>query len=193
MAKISYLPPDGKKRCEWCLKDELYVNYHDMEWGIPSHDDHHLFEHLILETFQAGLSWYTILKKRENFRKAFKGFNPDYMSKMNEQDVEILLQDKGIIRSKAKILAAINNAQRYHEILSEFDSFNNYIWGFTKHKTIVLTPNDWNDIKTTTPESDAMAKDLKKRGFKFVGSTTCMAYMEAVGMINHHFNYCYKK
>ena len=192
MAKIPYNPGDGKKRCEWCLKDDLYLKYHDEEWGVVSHDDHHLFEHLVLETFQAGLSWYTILSKRENFRKAFYSFDAERMSKMTEKDILKLLDNAGIIRSRAKIEAAINNAKLYLSIQKEFGSFDSYIWQFTEYKTIKIKVDSWSDVKTTTPQSDAMAKDLKKRGFKFVGSTTCMAYMEAVGMISDHFSYCYK-
>ncbi len=192
MAKIPYNPGDGKKRCEWCLKDDLYLKYHDEEWGVVSHDDYHLFEHLVLETFQAGLSWYTILSKRENFRKAFYSFDAERMSKMTEKDILKLLDNAGIIRSRAKIEAAINNAKLYLSIQKEFGSFDSYIWQFTEFKTIKIKVDSWSDVKTTTPQSDAMAKDLKKRGFKFVGSTTCMAYMEAVGMISDHFSYCYK-
>jgi DNA-3-methyladenine glycosylase I len=192
MAKIPYNPGDGKKRCEWCLKDDLYLKYHDEEWGEVSHDDQHLFEHLILETFQAGLSWYTVLSKRENFREAFYSFDAKRMSQMTENDIQKLLANAGIIRSRAKIEAAINNAKLYLSIQKEFGSFDRYIWKFTNHETIKIKVDSWSDVKTTTPQSDAMAKDLKKRGFKFVGSTTCMAYMEAVGMVSDHFSYCYK-
>ena len=179
--------------CAWAPPDDaLYRAYHDQEWGVPSHDDHHLFEHLILETFQAGLSWYTILSKRENFRAAFKHFDPVLMSQMDENDVLSLLGNAGIIRSRAKIEAAINNAKCYLEIVEEYGNFNDYIWQFTDHKTLYIPVQSWSDVQTTTPQSDAMAKDLKKRGFKFVGSTTCMAYMEAVGMVSDHFSYCYK-
>ena len=192
MAKVAYDPGDGKQRCEWCLKDELYVNYHDTEWGIPSYDDQHLFEHLILETFQAGLSWHIILKKREAFREAFHGFDPLYMSEMSEADVAELLKNPAIIRSKSKIQAAINNAKLYLQIVAEEGSFSDFIWQFTGHKTIDIKVDDWSDVQTTTAESDAMAKTLKAMGFKFVGSTTCMAYMEAVGMVNDHFSHCFK-
>ncbi|MBR9860497.1 DNA-3-methyladenine glycosylase I [bacterium] len=181
-----------KKRCEWCLKDELYMDYHDNEWGIPSHEDQHLFEHLILETFQSGLSWYTILVKRENFKSAFYDFDAHKMSKMGENDIERLMRDEGIIRNRAKIKAAINNASCYIGICEEFGSFDSYIWQFTDGKTLDFKIDEWSDVQKTIPQSDAMAKDLKKRGFKFVGSTTCMAYMEAVGMVNHHFSYCWK-
>lgn len=184
---------DGKVRCSWCMKDQLYMDYHDKEWGVPSHNDSHLFEKLILETFQAGLSWYTILKKRENFRKALDGFDPIKMSQYGDKKVEELMQNEGIIRYKAKILAAINNAQRFLEVQKEFGTFDQFIWQFTDHKTIT---NDLPSVKNnvaTTKESDAMCKELKKRGFKFVGSTTCYAYMQGVGMVNDHINECWKK
>lgn len=192
MVKVKFAMEDGKKRCDWCLKDELYVKYHDEEWGIPSHNDHHLFEHLILETFQAGLSWHTILKKRENFRSAFDHFDAEKMAKYGPDQIDRLMNDKGIIRYKAKIESAINNAQQYLKVVKEFGSFDKYIWQFTRHETIHIPITTWEDVKTTTPESDAMSRDLKKRGFKFIGSTTCMAYMEAVGMISDHFKTCWK-
>ena len=180
-------------RCSWCLKDQLYMDYHDQEWGVVSHDDQHLFEHLILETFQAGLSWHTILKKRDNFRLAFDSFNAIKMSQYNEKKIEELMQNVGIIRYRAKIEAAINNASRYLEVKKEFGSFDSFIWQFTKGQTIVHSITKIGDYPSTSKESDAMSKELKKRGFKFVGSTTCYAYMQAVGMVNDHFNNCWKK
>jgi DNA-3-methyladenine glycosylase I len=192
MAKIENSTGDDKQRCEWCLKDDLYMNYHDEEWGIPSHDDSHLFEHLILETFQAGLSWYTILKKRENFRRAFRDFDPNYMAAITEVEIDDLMKDPGIIRSRAKILAAVNNAKCFLRVQKEFGSFDKYIWSFTGGKTLNIEVNTRADVQTTREESDAMAKDMKSKGFKFVGSTTCMAYMEAIGMVNDHFTYCWK-
>jgi DNA-3-methyladenine glycosylase I len=192
MVKIAFQPQDDKKRCPWCLKDELYITYHDTEWGIPSHDDQHLFEHLILETFQAGLSWHTILKKRERFRLAFDQFDAQKMAEYVDSEVNRLMQDDGIIRYKAKILAAINNAQQYLRIQKEFGSFDRFIWQFTDYKTIQIPIKTWADVQTTTPQSDAMSKTLKKEGFKFVGSTTCMAYMEAVGMVSDHFHDCWR-
>jgi DNA-3-methyladenine glycosylase I len=168
------------------------MNYHDEEWGIPSHDDSHLFEHLILETFQAGLSWYTILKKRENFRRAFRDFDPNYMAAITEVEIDDLMKDPGIIRSRAKILAAVNNAKCFLRVQKEFGSFDKYIWSFTGGKTLNIEVNTRADVQTTREESDAMAKDMKSKGFKFVGSTTCMAYMEAIGMVNDHFTYCWK-
>ncbi len=192
MAKVVYQSKDGKIRCKWCLKDDLYVNYHDNEWGVVSHNDQHLFEHLILETFQAGLSWHTILKKRENFRKAFDNFNPVKMANYSDRDVDRLMSNAGIIRYKAKIKAAINNAKQFLIIQKEFGSFERYIWQFTNYKTISIVINKQEDVRTTTPQSDEMSNDLKKRGFKFVGSITCMAYMESVGMVNDHFSTCWK-
>jgi DNA-3-methyladenine glycosylase I len=144
-----------------------------------------------LETFQAGLSWHTILRKRENFRKAFYGFDAERMAAMGEKEIVALLGDSGIIRSRAKITAAINNAKVYLELQKAFGNFDAYIWQFTDHKTLYIPIQNWSDVQTTTPQSDAMAKDMKKRGFKFVGSTTCMAYMEAVGMVSDHFDHCY--
>ena len=180
------------ERCSWCEKDDLYRSYHDNEWGVESHDDHHLFEHLILETFQAGLSWYTILSKRENFRKAFANFDAQKIALFDESDIERLMQNAGIIRNRQKIVAAIKNARQYFEVKKEFGTFDAYIWSFVE-KRITNSISDWNQVLTTTPESDAMSKDLKKRGFSFVGSTTCYAYMQAVGMVNDHFNTCWKK
>lgn len=181
----------NKIRCGWCEKDDLYRNYHDNEWGKPSHDDRHLFEHLILETFQAGLSWYTILAKRENFRIAFNQFDPEIVASYTDEKVESLLGNAGIIRSKAKILAAINNARLFLECVKEFGSFDAYMWQFTNNQTIVNHPQTLKDIKATSAESDAMSKDMRKRGFKFIGSTTCYAYMQAVGIINDHVQSCW--
>ncbi len=178
-------------RCNWYEKDDLYRNYHDTEWGQPSHDDHHLFEHLILETFQAGLSWYTILAKRENFRKAFDNFNAALIANYNAEKIEELMQNPAIIRSKGKINAAINNAGLYLDCVKEFGSFSKYIWQFTNFKTI---ENNWSSVKelpAISPESDAMSKDMKKRGFKYIGSTTCYAYMQSVGMVNDHLQSCF--
>lgn len=181
------------KRCEWCEKDQLYRDYHDQEWAVESHDDQHLFEHLILETFQAGLSWYTILKKRENFRAAFDQFDANLMANYTEKKIQELLQNEGIIRYRAKIEAAINNAKRYLEVRNEWGTFDKYIWQFVDYKVVTNKISNWSEVATTSPESDAMCRDLKKRVFKFVGSTTCYAYMQAVGMVNDHFDYCWKK
>ena len=179
-------------RCTWCQKDDLYRNYHDTEWGIPSYNDHHLFEHLILETFQAGLSWYTILAKRENFRLAFDNFDAHKIVEYNEDKINELLLNAGIIRSLPKIKGAINNANLYLKCVDEFGSFTKYIWQFTNHKIIT---NHWEmmkDLPSTSVQSDNMSKDMRKRGFKFIGSTTCYAYMQSVGMVNDHLQSCWR-
>ncbi|MBC8494828.1 DNA-3-methyladenine glycosylase I [archaeon] len=180
------------KRCEWCLGSELYKQYHDKEWGVPVHKDKLLFEFLILEGAQAGLSWSTILKKRENYRKAFDNFDYKKIAKYSEEKVQELLQDAGIVRNKLKIRSAIINAQKFIEVQEEFGSFDKYIWQFTNHKVIKNKWNKMSDIPTTTPESDAMSKDLKKRGFKFVGSTIMYAHMQATGMVNDHLTSCFR-
>lgn len=181
-------------RCPWLDTSKPdYVAYHDEEWGVPVHDDRTLFEFLTLESAQAGLSWYTILKRREGYRKAFEHFDVDKVSKFTEQDVQRLLQDTGIIRHRGKIEAAINNAKLFMSIQQEFGSFASYQWGFVNHKTIVNHPKTLNDYPVTTPESDAFSKDLKKRGFKFVGSTTIYAHMQACGMVNDHSFDCFRQ
>ena len=167
--------------------------YHDEEWGIPVYEDKILFEFLVLESFQAGLSWYTVLKKRENFRKAFAHFDVQKVAKFTEQHVEQLMQDAGIIRNRLKIVAAINNAQRFMEIQKEFGSFNKYVWGFVDGKPIVNSRKALKDIPATSPQSDAMSKDMGKRGFKFRGTTICYAFMQAVGMVNDHLDHCWRK
>jgi DNA-3-methyladenine glycosylase I len=192
LAKQAYHPHDDKARCEWCLKDELYVKYHDEEWGIPVHDDALLFEYLLLETFQAGLSWHTILKKREGFRMAFDNFDADCIANYGNTEIDILVNNPGIIRHRGKIEAAIINARVFLRLQHEYGSFDNYIWQFTDYKTINIAVKTWADVQTKTPQSDAMSKSLKKEGFKFVGTTTCMAFMEAVGMVSDHFEYCWR-
>jgi DNA-3-methyladenine glycosylase I len=186
-------PTDGKTRCGWCLSDPVYVKYHDEEWGKPVHDDKVLFEFLILESFQAGLSWLTILKKRENFRKAFSGFDAKKVAKYDEKKYEALMQDAGIIRNRLKIRAAINNAQRFLEIQKEFGSFDKYVWSFVGGKPKINSIKTLRDIQPRTDISDAMSKDMSKRGFKFRGSTICYAFMQAVGMVNDHLDTCWKK
>lgn len=182
---------DDKTRCPWCLKDKLYMDYHDYEWGRPSHDDQHLFEMLILETMQAGLSWYTILAKRENFRKAFDDFHAEKIAAYGDKAVARLMNDTGIIRNKLKILAAVNNARMYAKIRDEHSSFDDYIWQFTNGKIIDNKLRNLKEYPVTSNASDAMSRDLKKRGFKFVGSTTCYAYMQSVGMVNDHITDCW--
>ncbi|WP_286232468.1 DNA-3-methyladenine glycosylase I [Thalassotalea sediminis] len=183
-----------KCRCPWLdtSKDD-YVKYHDQEWGVPVHDDVKLFEYLTLESAQAGLSWYTILKRRQGYKNAFKQFDVHQVAKMTETDVEQLMRDPGIIRNRKKIEATINNAQRFIEIQHEFGSFSIYQWQFVNNKTIVNTPKTLEEYQATSKESDAFSKDLKKRGFKFVGSTICYAHMQACGMINDHSMNCYRK
>jgi len=181
-----------KHKCGWCLGDPLYEKYHDEEWGVPLHDEQLLFEFLILETFQAGLSWITILRKRENFRMAFDQFDYKLVAQYNDQKKEELLQNAGIIRNKLKINAAIVNAQLFMNIQEEFGSFDNYIWGFVNHTPIVNAWNNHKDCPATTPLSDKISKDLKKRGFKFVGSTVIYAFMQAIGMVNDHEVGCFR-
>lgn len=184
---------ENKKRCAWCEKDDLYRNYHDQEWGQPVHDDHKMFEFLILETFQAGLSWYTILAKRENFRKAFEHFDYEKVSRFSEDKIQSLMLDAGIIRNQLKIRAAVSNAQAYIKVREEFGSFCNYIWNFIGGKTIDHHPKTLKDIPAATPLSDALSKDLKKRGFKFVGTTVVYAHMQATGMVNDHIADCWRR
>ncbi len=182
-------------RCGWCVGKPLYEQYHDEEWGKPVHDDKKQFEFLVLESAQAGLSWYTILQRREAYRKAFANFDYKKVAKYDDKKVELLLQDASIIRNKAKITAAINNAKKFIAIQKEFGSFSAYIWNFVGGKPIV---NKWQSLKevpATTIESDALAKDMKKRGFQFLGSTTLYAHMQATGLVNDHLLTChaYKK
>ena len=179
-------------RCPWCLKFDEYIRYHDEEWGIPVHDDQVHFEFLILEGAQAGLSWSTILKKRDGYRKAFSGFDPNKVAKYTPARIEKLLHDPGIVRNRLKVAAAVNNAKRFLEIQKEFGSFDVYIWSFVGGKPKV---NKWKTLKevpATTAESDALSKDLMKRGFKFVGSTVIYAHMQACGLVNDHLIDCWK-
>lgn len=177
-------------RCPWTSNDPLMIKYHDEEWGKPVHDDKKLFEFLILEAFQAGLSWRTVLYKRENFRKAFAGFDAAKISKFDRKKVNQLMKDAGIIRNKLKIEAAINNAKCFLEIKREFGSFDMYIWSFVNHKPIINKPKTLKDILPKTKISDAMSNDMGKRGFKFRGSTICYAFMQAVGMVDDHLTSC---
>ncbi|MEG0851670.1 MAG: DNA-3-methyladenine glycosylase I [Flavobacterium sp.] len=183
-----------KIRCNWVSNDELYIKYHDKEWGKPVYDDKVLFEFLVLESFQAGLSWITILKKRENFRKAFDNFNDKKIIKYNDAKIEELMQNEGIIRHRGKIEATINNAKVFQEIQKEFGSFSDYLWKYVNGKPIDNNLKSIKDAVAKTEISDALAKDLKKRGFKFMGSTTVYAFMQAVGMVNDHVTscFCYK-
>lgn len=181
------------KRCGWeGLDDPLYREYHDKEWGVPVHDDRVLFEFLVLEGAQAGLSWGTILRKRESFRRAFDGFDPRKVSRYGRKEVDRLLGDPGIIRNRLKIGSAIQNAKAFLEVQREFKSFDSYIWGFVDGKTKVNKWRGLKEIPATTPESESMSKDLVKRGFRFVGPTICYAHMQATGMVNDHVVSCFR-
>ena len=184
---------ENKTRCGWCLSSDLYKKYHDEEWGVPVYDDQKLFEFLILETFQAGLSWITILKKRENFRLTFDGFDYKKVANYTEDKIQELLQDSGIIRNQLKIRSAVSNAVAFMKVQKEFGSFSKYIWEFTGGKPISNNRKTLKEIPATTPLSDAISKDLKKRGFKFVGSTVVYAHMQATGMVNDHVEDCWKR
>lgn len=180
-------------RCGWVGKgDELYNHYHDTEWGVPVHDEQMLFEFLTLETFQAGLSWITVLRKRDNFRKAFDNFDYRKVAKYDEDKIQLLLQDPGIIRNQLKIRAAVNNANMFMNVQEEFGSFDKYIWDFVGGKPIVNSPKVLGDIPATSDISDKLSKDLKKRGFKFMGSTVVYAHMQATGMVNDHTTDCHR-
>ncbi|MDC6365438.1 MULTISPECIES: DNA-3-methyladenine glycosylase I [Flavobacteriaceae] len=182
----------SKHRCGWCLGDSLYEAYHDQEWGVPVRDDKTLFEFLILETFQAGLSWITVLRKRENFRKAFDDFDYLRIVDYNQGKIDELLENKGIIRNKLKINATISNAKAFMQVQQEFGSFSDYIWAFVDGKPIKNAWKNYKDAPATSSESDALSKDLKKRGFKFVGSTVVYAFMQATGLVNDHEVGCFR-
>jgi DNA-3-methyladenine glycosylase I len=181
-------------RCPWVDPEKPdYVAYHDKEWGVPVYDDHKLFEFLTLEGAQAGLSWYTVLRKRQSYRIAFSQFDPQNVARYSDRKIEELLTDPGIIRNKAKILSAVNNARQFLKVQQEFGSFHAYIWRFVNGKPIVNTIRELKDYPATSPESDALSKDLKERGFKFVGSTICYAHMQATGMVNDHAISCFRR
>jgi DNA-3-methyladenine glycosylase I len=179
------------ERCPWA-KTDLYVKYHDAEWGVPVHDDRLLFEFLVLEGAQAGLSWETILKKRENYRQAFDNFDPDLVARYGQKERVRLLADAGIVRNRLKIEAAVQNAKAFLAVRDEFGSFDEYIWGFVGNEPKQNSWKSGKEVPAQTPESDAMSKDLKRRGFKFVGSTICYAFMQAVGMVNDHLVDCFR-
>lgn len=180
------------RRCDWGTTNELLIEYHDQEWGVPLHDDGKLFEFLVLEGFQAGLSWLTILKKREAFRKAFDNFDPVIVSAYTQEKVDQLMHDSAIIRNRQKIEACINNARSFLTIQDESGSFNNYIWQFTGNKPIINSFTSVKDLPARTELSDLISADLKRRGFKFVGSTIVYAHMQATGMVNDHLVYCWR-
>ncbi len=178
-------------RCPWA-SGELSVHYHDEEWGVPVHNDRTLFEFLILEGAQAGLSWSTILNKRENYRKAFDGFDVERVARYDRRKIERLLKDPGIVRNRLKIASTVANAKEFLRVQKEFGSFDRYIWQFVDGKPRVNSPRSMKQVPASTPQSDAMSKDLKKRGFNFVGSTICYAFMQAVGMVNDHIVECFR-
>ncbi|HEU6449272.1 MAG TPA: DNA-3-methyladenine glycosylase I [Verrucomicrobiae bacterium] len=181
-----------KQRCPWAGDDPLYIAYHDHEWGDPSHDDRHLFEMLNLEGAQAGLSWITILRKRENYRRAFANWDAKKIARFGEKDFARLMADAGIVRNRLKIRATIDNAKAFLAVQKEFGSFDRYLWQFVGGKTMHNRRRSMKDIPNRTPESDAMSRDLKKRGFRFVGSTICYAFMQAVGMVDDHIANCFR-
>jgi DNA-3-methyladenine glycosylase I len=179
-------------RCPWGTPDELYIRYHDEEWGVPVYDDKRQFEFLVLESAQAGLSWYTILKKRENYRAAYDGFDVEKVAKYDEKKIEELMHNEGIIRNRRKIEASINNARIFLEIQKEFGSFCNYIWGFVNNKPVVNQLTEVFQIPAKTELSDRISKDMKKRGFKFLGSITIYSHLQATGLVNDHLTYCFR-
>ncbi len=180
-------------RCEWCLTGgQLYIDYHDKEWGVPVHDDRKHFEFLILEGAQAGLSWITILKRREGYRKAFANFDPEKVARFDDRKIEELLKYEGIIRNRLKVKSTVNNARLFLEIVEEFGSFDTYIWQFVDNKPIVNKWRSLSEIPATSPESDALSRDMKKRGFKFAGSTIMYAHMQACGLVNDHITTCFR-
>jgi len=179
-------------RCAWAGGDALYVEYHDREWGVPVHDDRRLFEFIVLEGAQAGLSWITILRKRENYRRAFSDFDPEKVSRFNRRSVERLMRDEGIVRNRLKIEAAIANARAFLEVQAEHGSFDRFMWDFVDGRPIVNRWRTMQQVPATSPVSDAMSRELKRRGFRFVGSTICYAHMQAVGMVNDHVTSCFR-
>lgn len=183
---------EEKKRCGWCVGDPLYEAYHDNEWGVPVYDDATIFEFLILETFQAGLSWITILRKRENFRKALDNFDFRKIAQYSEEKIQELLKNEGIIRNKLKVRATVSNAQAFMEVQKEFGTFSEYIWSFVDGEPIINSIENYKKAPPTTDISDKLSKDLKKRGFKFVGSTVIYAHMQATGMVNDHEISCFR-
>jgi DNA-3-methyladenine glycosylase I len=183
---------DSKNRCPWCEGADLYRRYHDEEWGVPVHDDRKHFEFLVLESAQAGLSWSTILKKRENYRKAYRGFDPQIVARFGARDIERLLKDAGIVRNRLKIESSINNAKRFLEIREEFGSFDAYLWDFVGGSPVVNRRRTLSEIPAKTELSDWISKDLKTRGFRFVGSTIIYAHLQAVGVVNDHLVGCFR-
>jgi len=184
---------DGKKRCTWAGSDPLYRDYHDTEWGVPVHDDRLLFEFLILEGAQAGLSWITILKKREAYRRAFAGFHPETVAGFDDSDLARLLADPGIVRNRLKLSSAVKNARAVLALQEEFGTFDAYLWRFVDGAPLQSSRRSHSEVPATTEVSDALSRDLKRRGFNFIGSTICYAFMQAVGMVNDHTHDCYRR
>lgn len=180
------------KRCHWCGTDPLYIRYHDVEWGVPVHDDRIHFEFLVLESAQAGLSWITVLRKRENYRSWYENFDPEKVARFDEKRIQKMLQDPGIIRNRLKIESSVNNARLFLDIMHKYGSFDHYLWSFVDHKPVVNSFQRLEEIPANTPESDALAKDLKKRGFRFLGTTIVYAHMQAVGLVNDHTTDCFR-
>ncbi|MBL8061284.1 MAG: DNA-3-methyladenine glycosylase I [Chthonomonas sp.] len=185
-------PQTSKERCQWCLGKPAYEKYHDEEWGVPVYEDQKQFEFLVLESAQAGLSWWIVLQRRDGYRKAFADFDVEKVAKFGDDDVERLMLDTGIIRNRAKIMSAINNAQRFLEVQKEFGTFSKYIWEFVGGEPRHMKCKTIEDVRSTSPESDALAKDMKKRGFKFLGTTVLHAHMQATGMFNEHVEGCFR-
>lgn len=179
-------------RCEWCLSDPIYMDYHDHEWGVPVHDDQKQFEFLVLESAQAGLSWLTILKRREGYKRLYSGFDTEKVASFDESKIQEMMLDPGIIRNRKKIESSINNAQKFLDIRDQYDSFCNYLWGFVDGKQVVNHFSRLTDLPATTPLSDTISKDLKQRGFKFLGSTIVYAHLQATGLVNDHLVDCFR-
>ena len=190
--RLCYIGEHMKNRCPWCGESKIYVEYHDQEWGVPVHDDRALFEKLILDGAQAGLSWLTILKKREGYRNAFDGFDAEKIAAYSQSDISRLLADPGIVRNRLKIESAIKNARGYLDIRDEFGSFDSFIWRYVDYRPLQNSRKSLSELQASSSESDMMSRDLKKRGFNFVGSTICYAYMQAVGMVNDHLVSCFR-
>lgn len=183
---------DSLIRCPWCEKDNLYRDYHDQEWGVPVHDDRLLFEFLILEGAQAGLSWYTILSKRDAYREAYEGFEPERVARFSDKKTGQLLANPGIVRNRLKIVSSVKNARCFLDTAAEYGSFASYIWGFVGGNPRINRPKELKDVAVTSPESDILSADLKRRGFSFVGSTIIYSYMQAVGLVNDHLVECFR-
>ena len=179
-------------RCGWCLSDPVYISYHDLEWGVPVHDDRRQFEFLVLESAQAGLSWLTILKRREGYRMLYENFDPDQVARFDDKRIARMLEDSRIIRNRKKIESSINNAVRFLEIREEFDSFDQYLWGFTGGRQVINTFRELSEIPPSNDLSDRIARDMKKRGFQFLGSTIIYAHLQATGMVNDHLVDCFR-